>query len=71
MNDAPTLTKLDLARYYDTIAPAMMPHVEGRSLTLVRCGAGIPGYCIFMKHSKLWAFPTLKRVKILSVPLPR
>jgi len=64
MYDAPTLTKLDIARYYDTIAPAMMPHVEGRPLTLVRCGAGILGDCIFMKHSKLWAFPSLKRVKI-------
>ncbi|HEX4564970.1 MAG TPA: non-homologous end-joining DNA ligase [Vicinamibacterales bacterium] len=64
MYDAPKLTKLDIARYYDTIAPAMMPHVEGRPLTLVRCGAGILGDCIFMKHSKLWAFPALKRVKI-------
>jgi len=64
MYDAPTLTKLDIARYYDTIAPAMMPHVEGRPLTLVRCGAGILGDCIFMKHSKLWAFPALTRVKI-------
>jgi bifunctional non-homologous end joining protein LigD len=64
MYDAPTLTKLDIARYYETIAPAMMPHVEGRPLTLVRCGAGILGDCIFMKHSKLWAFPALKRVKI-------
>jgi bifunctional non-homologous end joining protein LigD len=64
MYAAPRLTKLDIARYYDTIAPAMMPHVEGRPLTLVRCGEGVPGDCIFMKHSKLWAFPALTRVKI-------
>jgi len=64
MYDAPRLTKLDVARYYDTVAPAMMPHVEGRPLTLVRCGTGISGDCIYMKHSKLWAFPALKRVKI-------
>jgi len=64
MYDAPRLTKLDIARYYDAIAPAMMPHVEGRPLTLVRCGHGILGDCIYMKHSKLWAFPALTRVKI-------
>jgi bifunctional non-homologous end joining protein LigD len=64
MYGAPHLTKLDVARYYDTIAPAMMPHVEGRPLTLVRCGDGASGDCIFMKHSKLWAFPALTRVKI-------
>ena len=64
MYDAPRLTKLDVARYYDAIAPAMLPHVDGRPLTLVRCGQGILGDCIYMKHSKLWAFPALKRVKI-------
>jgi bifunctional non-homologous end joining protein LigD len=42
----------------------MLPHVDGRPLTLVRCGQGILGDCIYMKHSKLWAFPALKRVKI-------
>jgi len=64
MYPEPRLTKLDIARYYDTIAPAMLPHVEGRPLTLVRCGTGISGECTYMKHSKLWAFPALKRVKI-------
>jgi len=64
MYEAPRLTKLDVARYYDTVAPAMMPHVEGRPLTLVRCGTGLSGDCTYMKHSKLWAFPSLKRVKI-------
>jgi bifunctional non-homologous end joining protein LigD len=61
---SPALTKLDIVRYYDRIADAMMPHVEGRPLTLVRCGAGIDGDCIYMKHSKLWAPRALTRVKI-------
>src|SRR3954447_575761 len=64
MYDEPRLTKLDIVRYYDRMAPAMMPHVEGRPLTLVRCGSGISGECIYMKHSKLWAPPALTRVKI-------
>jgi bifunctional non-homologous end joining protein LigD len=64
MYPEPRLAKLDVVRYYDRVAEAMMPHVEGRPLTLVRCGAGIEGDCIFMKHSKVWAPPALTRVKI-------
>jgi bifunctional non-homologous end joining protein LigD len=64
MYEEPRLTKLDVARYYDEIAPAMMPHVEGRPLTLVRCGEGVRRGCIYMKHSKVWSLPALTRVKI-------
>ena len=41
-----------------------MPHVDGRPLTLVRCGEGIAHGCFFMKHSKVWSPPALTRVKI-------
>jgi bifunctional non-homologous end joining protein LigD len=64
MYPKPRLTKLDVARYYGEVAARMLPHVEGRPLTLVRCGSGIGGDCIFMKHSKVWAPPQLKRVRI-------
>jgi len=64
MYERPRLTKLDVARYYDTIADAMMPHVDGRPLTLVRCGEGIDGGSFYMKHSKVWSPAALKRVKI-------
>lgn len=64
MYDTPRLTKLDVARYYDTIADAMMPHVDGRPLTLVRCGEGVAKGCFYMKHSKVWSPPQLTRVKI-------
>lgn len=64
MYPAPRLTKLDVVRYYDRLADAIMPHVEGRPLTLVRCGDGIGRDCVFMKHSKVWAPPALTRVKI-------
>jgi len=58
------LTKLDVARYYESIAAWIVPHVAGRPLTLVRCPEGISGDCFFMKHSKLWAPPALRRVRI-------
>ena len=66
MYDGPRLTKLDVARYYDSVADAMMPHVDGRPLTLVRCGQGIAAGCVYMKHSKVWAPRELKRVKIME-----
>jgi bifunctional non-homologous end joining protein LigD len=64
MFERPRLTKLDLVRYYDRVANAMLPHVEGRPLTLVRCGHGVPAGCTYMKHSKVWAPPELTRIKI-------
>ncbi len=64
MYERPRLTKLDIASYYDRVAAAMMPHVDGRPLTLVRCGEGVKAGCIYMKHSKVWAPPALTRIKI-------
>src|SRR5262249_53919834 len=46
------ITKLELARYHEAMAPWMLPHVDGRPLTLVRCPEGIGGGCFFMKHSR-------------------
>jgi bifunctional non-homologous end joining protein LigD len=60
----PPLTKLDIARYYESIADWIVPHVTGRPLTLVRCPEGIRGGCFFMKHSKVWAPAPLRRVDI-------
>jgi bifunctional non-homologous end joining protein LigD len=58
------LTKLDVARYFQTVADWIVPHVAGRPLTLVRCPEGLRGECFFMKHSKVWAPAALRRVRI-------
>ncbi|HYD40220.1 MAG TPA: DNA ligase D [Anaeromyxobacter sp.] len=58
------LTKLDLARYYETVAGAMVPHLAGRPLTLVHCPEGLAGACRYMKHSKQWAPAAVRRVRI-------
>ena len=58
------LSKIDVARYYDSIKEWIVPHVAGRPLTLVRCPEGIGGECFFMKHSKVWAPKALRRVRI-------
>jgi bifunctional non-homologous end joining protein LigD len=43
-------TKLDLANYYVEVGSWMLPHVESRLLSLVRCPAGSGGKCFFQKH---------------------
>ncbi len=58
------LSKLELARYYDTIGQWILPHVRGRPLTLVHCPAGIAGPCIYLKHAKAWGPTALRRVRI-------
>jgi bifunctional non-homologous end joining protein LigD len=57
-------TKQDLARFYESIADRVLPHVQGRPLTLVRCPEGTSKPCFYMKHSGVWAPPALRRVKI-------
>ncbi|MFP3940240.1 MAG: DNA ligase D, partial [Thermoanaerobaculia bacterium] len=44
------ITKGDLADYVAAVAEAMLPHVAGRPLTLVRCPAGIDEGCFYQKH---------------------
>jgi bifunctional non-homologous end joining protein LigD len=44
------LTKQQLADYYWAIAPYMLPHIEGRPLSLVRCPEGTAQQCFFQKH---------------------
>ncbi|BEP96667.1 DNA ligase D [Acidovorax sp. A79] len=43
-------TKIDLIRYYATVAPLLMPHLEGRPVSLVRAPDGVSGELFFQKH---------------------
>ena len=58
------VTKLELARFYEQIAPWMLPHVQGRPLSLLRAPEGHTGERFFHKHvDKGWP-PALGRVKV-------
>jgi bifunctional non-homologous end joining protein LigD len=46
----PTVTKLDLARHYEAVAPAMIPHVRDRPLALQVFPQGIERHGFYMKE---------------------
>jgi bifunctional non-homologous end joining protein LigD len=49
--DARPVTKLELARYYEAVAPWMIPHLKGRPCSLVRIPDGIEAEQIFQRHA--------------------
>ncbi|MDB5527227.1 MAG: ligD [Devosia sp.] len=44
------VTKGDLAAYYAAVADVMLPYIENRPLSLLRCPQGRTKYCFFQKH---------------------
>ncbi len=44
------VTKMDLVRYYATVAPLLLPHLQGRPVSLVRAPEGVEGPLFFQKH---------------------
>ena len=45
-------TKLDLARYYATVAPLIQPHLLHRPVALLRAPDGLGGELFFQKHAQ-------------------
>ncbi len=62
------LTKLDLARYYLSVADRLLPHLRGRPLSLVRCTSHDPGgdagECFYQKHLGPGFPKAIERVEI-------
>jgi bifunctional non-homologous end joining protein LigD len=44
------LTKVDLVRYYESVSRWILPHLNGRPVSLVRAPGGITGQLFFQKH---------------------
>lgn len=57
-------TKGDLADYYETIAPIMLPFVASRPVSLVRCPQGRAKKCFFQKHDSGGFGPHVRRIPI-------
>jgi bifunctional non-homologous end joining protein LigD len=64
--DPTPLTKLSLARYYEAVAPWMLPHVAGRPLGLLRWAEGRPTEKggVYLRHRRAWGPSALRRVPI-------
>jgi bifunctional non-homologous end joining protein LigD len=58
------LTKLDVAKYYETVAPFMLPYVARRPISLVRCPEGIEGERFFQRHAMKGMSKAIKQVPI-------
>ena len=57
-------SKADLIDYYGAVAELMLPHVDRRPLSLVRCPQGQAGKCFYQKHDS-GGFPAeLQRIPI-------
>ena len=55
-------TKLDLVRYYESIAEHMLPHLAGRPIALVRAPTGIGGELFFQKHGEKIRIPGIRQL---------
>ena len=58
------LTKLSLARYYESIADWILPQIEGRPLSLYRCPDGWGRQCFYQKHADKSVHASVDRVKV-------
>jgi len=56
------VTKLDLVSYYQQVAPRMLPFLENRLISTIRCPTGVDGPKFFKKHFA--SNPYLGKVKI-------
>jgi bifunctional non-homologous end joining protein LigD len=58
------ITKLDMLRYYEAVAPRMLPHLRGRPLTLKQCAPDVD-HCRYLRHAGERA-PT--QVRVVRIP---
>lgn len=59
------VTKADLAAHYERVAERMLPLVENRLVSLVRCPDGPDGQCFFQRHGHK-GFPDALKTKEIT-----
>lgn len=53
--------KIDLVRYYESVADWMLPHLKDRPVSLVRAPEDIGGELFFQKHSQKLSIPNVEQ----------
>ena len=53
------IRKIDLVRYYESVADWMLPHLQDRPVSLVRAPEDIGGELFFQKHSQKLSIPNV------------